>query len=134
VRLHSRVSSRRLLPALALLAVVGMSVALATNNPVLSVIGFASLGVGVALLVPTAFSAAYSAGGAGSAIPIVAASGWIGLLLGPPLIGHLAELVGLSAALVTIPVTLSIAGIAIRCTTAFEAADEFHREVAAPAG
>jgi MFS family permease len=134
VRLHSRVSSRRLLPALALLAVVGMSVALATNKPVLSVIGFASLGVGVALLVPTAFSAAYSAGGAGSAIPVVAASGWLGLLLGPPLIGHLAELVGLSAALVTIPVTLSIAGIAIRCTTAFEAADEFHREVAAPAG
>lgn len=134
VRLHSRVSSRRLLPALALLAVVGMSVALATNNPVLSVIGFASLGVGVALLVPTAFSAAYSAGGAGSAIPVVAASGWLGLLLGPPLIGHLAELVGLSAALVTVPVTLSIAGIAIRCTTAFEAADEFHREVAAPAG
>ena len=127
IRLHSRVSSRRLLPALASVAVVGMCVTLATANPVVSVIGFATLGAGVALLIPTAFSAAYSASGAGSAIAIVAATGWIGYLLGPPLIGQLAGRVGLAAALVTIPVMISIAGIAIRCTTAFDAADEFHR-------
>ncbi|ORA21974.1 MFS transporter [Mycobacterium angelicum] len=130
IQLHARVSSRRLLPALALLAVVGMSVMLATANPVVSVIGFACLGAGVALLVPTAFSAAYSASGAGSAIAIVAATGWVGYLLGPPLIGQLSGYFGLPAALVTIPVTISIAAIAIRCTTAFDAADEFHREVA----
>ncbi|MCV7075676.1 MFS transporter [Mycobacterium szulgai] len=130
IRLHARVSSRRLLPALALLAVVGMSVMLATAHPVISVIGFACLGAGVALLVPTAFSAAYSASSAGSAIAIVAATGWVGYLLGPPLIGRLSGYFGLPAALVTIPVTISIAGIAILCTTAFDAADEFHREVA----
>jgi MFS family permease len=123
IRLHARVSSRRLLPALALLAAVAMSVTLATANPVLSVIGFAGLGAGVALLIPTAFSAAYSASGAGSAIAIVAATGWVGYLLGPPLIGHLSELVGLSGALVT-----------IGFTTALDEADNFHREVAAPAG
>lgn len=133
IRLHSRVPSRQLLPALALLAVVGMSVTLATGNPVVGVIGFACLGAGVALLIPTAFSAAYSASGAGSAIAIVAATGWLGYLLGPPLIGHLSGHVGLSAALITIPVTLSIAGFAIRYTTAFDAADEFHRDVATPA-
>lgn len=126
--LHLRVSSRRLLPALALFAAVGMSVTLATANPVLSVIGFASLGAGVALLVPTSFSAAYSASTAGSAISIVASTGWVGYLLGPPLIGHLAGLVGLSAALTTIPVILSVAAIVIRCSTAFDAADDFHRE------
>ena len=134
IRLHARVSSRRLLPALALLAAVAMSVTLATANPILSVIGFAGLGAGVALLIPTAFSAAYSASGAGSAIAIVAATGWVGYLLGPPLIGHLSELVGLSGALVTIPVMMSIVAIAIRCTTALDEADNFHREVAAPAG
>jgi MFS family permease len=128
IRLHSRVPSRRLLPALALLAVVGMSVTLATANPIVSVIGFASLGAGVALLVPTAFSAAYSASSAGSAISIVAATGWLGYLLSPPLIGHLAGSIGLSAALVTIPVMISLAGIAIRFSGAFDAADEFHRE------
>ena len=75
IRLCSRVSARRLLPALALFAAAGMGVTLATANPVVSVAGFACLGVGVALLVPTAFSAAYGAGGAGSAIAIVAATG-----------------------------------------------------------
>lgn len=132
-RLHARVPSRRLLPALALVAVVGMSVTLATANPAVSLLGFAALGVGVALLVPTAFSAAYSASGAGSAIAIVAATGWLGYLLGPPLIGHLSGWVGLSAALVTIPVTMSIVGVAIRRTAAFDKADEFHRDVATPA-
>lgn len=133
IRLHARVPSRRLLPALAVLAAAAMGVTLATANPVLSVIGFAALGAGVALLVPTAFSAAYSASGGGSAIAIVAATGWVGYLLAPPLIGHLAQWVGLAGALVTIPVTISIAAIAIRYTTAFDKADEFHREVAIPA-
>ena len=92
-------------------------------------IGFAGLGAGVALLVPTAFSAAYSASSAGSAIALVATTGWVGYLLGPPLIGHLAGWVGLSAALITIPVMISVAGAVIGCTRAFDAADEFHRDV-----
>lgn len=127
MRLHARVTARRLLPALALLGVVGMGVTLATANPVLSVIGFACLGAGVALLVPTAFSAAYAAGNGGSAIALVAATGWVGYLLSPPLIGHLAQWIGLAAALVTIPVMLSIAAVAIAGSRAFDAADEFHR-------
>lgn len=132
LRLHSRVPARVLLPALAVLAAAAMGVTLATAQPVVSVLGFAVLGAGVALLVPTAFSAAYSASGGGSAIALVAATGWVGYLLGPPLIGHLAQWVGLAGALAVIPVTLTIAGIAIRRTTAFDQADEFHREVAAP--
>lgn len=132
-RLHARVPSRRLLPALALVSVVGMGVTLASANAGVSVLGFAALGVGVALLVPTAFSAAYGASEAGSAIAIVAATGWLGYLLGPPLIGHLSGRVGLSAALLTIPVMMSIVGVAIRYTPAFDKADEFHRDVATPA-
>lgn len=131
LRLHSRIPSRRLLPALALLAALGMGVTLAVADPVVSVAGFALLGAGVALLVPTAFSAAYPAGRGGSAIAIVAATGWVGYLLGPPLIGQLSGLFGLSAALLVIPVMLCVAGIAIRGSRAFDAADEFHREAAA---
>lgn len=132
-RLHARMPSRRLLPVLALVAVVGMSATLASADPWIGVLGFTALGAGVALLVPTAFSAAYGASGAGSAIAIVAATGWLGYLLGPPLIGQLSGRVGLSAALVTIPVMMAIIGIAIRCTPAFDKADEFHRDVATPA-
>lgn len=127
MRMHARVSARRLLPGLALLGAVAMSVTLATADPVISVIGFACLGAGVALLVPTAFSAAYSAGSSGSAIALVAATGWVGYLLGPPLIGHLAQWVGLAGALVIIPVVISVAAVAISVTSAFDAADEFHR-------
>lgn len=126
-RLQARFAARRLLPALAVVAAIAMSVTLLLANPAVTVIGFACLGAGLALLVPTAFSAAYSAGNGGSAIAVVAASGWLGYLLGPPLIGHLAEWFGLSAALVTIPVMVTVAAVAIRCTTAFDAADEFHR-------
>ena len=131
IRLHARLSARRLLPALAVFAAVTMCVTLATADPVISVLGFACLGAGVALLVPTALSAAYSAGTGGSAIALVAATGWLGNLLGPPLIGHLAQWFGLSAALLTIPAVLSVAAIAIAGTAAFKVADEFHRE---PAG
>lgn len=123
LRLRS-VPRRLLLPSLALFAAAVMTVTLATANPVVGVLGFASLGAGVALLVPAAFSAAYTAGGAGSAIASVAATGWCGYLLGPPLIGHLAERIGLSAALATVPVMISIAAIAIRYTRAFDAAHE----------
>jgi hypothetical protein len=51
----------------------------------------------------------------------------MGYLLGPPLIGHLAQWAGLSVALVTIPVVLSLAALAIAAGSAFDAADEFHR-------
>jgi len=130
MRLHKRVSSRTLLPALALLAAAAMGVTLAVGDPVVSVVGFAFLGAGVALLVPTVFSAAYSASAAGSAISLVAATGWVGYLLGPPLIGHLSGWWGLSAALATIPVVMSIAAVGIRYSTAFDKADEFHRDAA----
>ncbi|MEB4208527.1 MFS transporter [Mycobacterium sp. 94-17] len=132
-RLHRRVSSRRLLPALALMAVAGMSVALAASSAWVSVLGFAALGVGVALLVPTAFSAAYGVSGGGSTIALVAATGWTGYVLGPPLIGHLSGRVGLSAALATIPIMMAMVGVAIRCSPAFDRADEFHRDAAEPA-
>ncbi|MEE6175597.1 MFS transporter [Mycobacterium sp. 050134] len=120
LRLHARVPGRRLLPALALVAATGMSAALATGAAGAAVVGFACLGAGVALLVPSAFSAAYSAGAAGSSIAVVAATGWVGYLLGPPLIGHLAGRFGLSVALVTIPVMMTIVAIAIRCSPAFD--------------
>ncbi|WAJ45893.1 MFS transporter [Mycobacterium sp. Aquia_216] len=129
--LQARLRARVLLPALALFAAIAMGVTLAIGNPVASVIGFACLGTGVALLVPTAFSAAYSAGNAGSSIAVVAASGWLGYLLGPPLIGHLADWIGLTEALVTIPVMVFVAAIAVRCTRAFDAADDFHEDAAA---
>jgi MFS family permease len=121
--LQARVPVRVLLPILALVPAVGMSAALLVSSTIVGILGFASLGIGLALVVPNAFSAASAAtdgaGKAGSAIATVAAMGWIGYVSGPPLIGHLAELVGLRGALVVLPVLALSIATAIRFSSAF---------------
>ena len=130
-RLYERVSIRWLLPSLALFAAVGLCVTLVTANLVVTLLGFAALGAGVALLVPAAMTAAYSPIDAGTAIAVVAAIGWVGYLIGPPLIGQVAQWAGLSAALTTVPIMMTLVAIVIRFTNAFDAADAFP-EAAAP--
>lgn len=124
-RLYRRVPIRWLLPSLAVFAAAGLSITLITANVVLTLLGFAALGAGVALLVPAAMTAAYSPIDAGTAIAAVAAIGWVGYLIGPPLIGQLAQWAGLSAALVTVPIMMTLVAIVIRSTNAFDAADAF---------
>jgi MFS family permease len=123
--LYRRISVRSLLPTLALFAAVGLCVTLVTADFMVTLLGFAALGAGVALLVPAAMTAAYSPSDAGTAIALVAAIGWVGYLIGPPLIGQLAQWVGLTAALVTVPVMMTLVAIAIRFTNAFDGADTF---------
>jgi len=129
-RLYGRISIRWLLPSLALFAAAGLSVTLVTANLALTLLGFAALGAGVALLVPAAMTAAYSPVDAGTAIAVVAAIGWVGYLIGPPLIGQVAQWAGLPVALATVPIMMMLVGIAIRFTNAFDAADTFPKPTA----
>jgi MFS family permease len=126
--LQRKFASRTLLPALALISAAGLGIALAWAQPVVALIGFAALGIGLALVVPTAFSAAGVATGsgnnAGAAIATVAALGWIGYVCGPPLIGHLAQLVGLETALWVLPALTIVIAIVVRSTHAFTAAPD----------
>jgi hypothetical protein len=72
------------------------------------ILGFAALGVGLACVVPLVFVAA--AGDdphPGPALAAVSTPGYLGFLLGPPVIGGLAELVGLGTALALLPVLLA---------------------------
>ena len=55
----------------------------------------------------------------------MAAIGWVGYLIGPPLIGQVAQRAGLSAALATVPIMMTLVAIVIGFTAAFEAADAF---------
>ncbi|WP_069165249.1 MFS transporter [Nocardia altamirensis] len=117
--LQSRFRNASLLPALALVFAAGMSVALLARQPIVGLLGFAAMGIGLALIVPSAFSAAGAASqdnsptNAGSAIATVAALGWLGYVSGPPLIGHLADVVGLDTALWVLPLlALAIAATA----------------------
>jgi MFS family permease len=112
-----RLPTNRLLPILAALATAAMAIALTSDTQLTSLIGFAFLGAGLALVVPTVFRAAGNLPGLapGIGIATVSAYGWAGFVSGPPLIGTLAGIFGLRAALTVIPtLTLIITLVSAR--------------------
>jgi MFS family permease len=94
-RLAERVDAPTLARGGALLAAGGIVAALTVGTTPVAILGFTCLGAGVANVFPLVLR---SAGGA-LAIAAVSTTGYMGFLLGPPVIGGAAELVGLRAAL-----------------------------------
>jgi MFS family permease len=96
-----RLGNRRTLLGAGLLAAFGMVLALATREPLLVVAGFLAVGLALSAVVPIAFSVAgdLAPGHAGAAVSVITTLGYGGFLLGPVLVGGLAEVVGLRAAL-----------------------------------
>jgi MFS family permease len=92
----------------ALIALTGGLVVVLVPSVAAAIVGFAALGIGLACVVPLVFVAA--AGNdpePGPALAAVSTPGYVGFLLGPPVIGGLAEVVGLGAALALLPVLLA---------------------------
>jgi len=85
----------------ALLGGAGVLAALLAGAPAAAVAGFACLGAGLAMIVPSVFRAAAAVPGVapGPALATVSTVGYTGFLAGPPVIGALAELASLPAAL-----------------------------------
>ena len=85
---------------------VGLLIGLFSDRLEGAMIGFACLGFGLANSVPILFSSASRIPGVnpGTGIAGVATLGYGGFLIGPPLIGTLAELIGLDRALLLIVV------------------------------
>lgn len=85
----------------AVLAACGLGVALVGGTTLLALAGVACVGAGYAIIVPLVFSAAGRAnhGSPGVAIASVTTLGYLGFLVGPPLIGFAADLLGLRGAL-----------------------------------
>ena len=99
----------------------GMGLALVTREPVLVVAGFLIVGLSLAAVAPIAFSMAgdVAPGGTGAAVSVVTTLGYGGFLLGPVIVGGLAEFTGLRTALLTIAAAgLVIAVLALRVSTA----------------
>ena len=94
-----------------LLTAAGMTLALATREPLLVVAGFLLVGLSLSGVAPIAFSIAgdLAPKRAGEAISVVTTLGYGGFLLGPVIVGGLAEFLGLRTALATI----AVAGIFI---------------------
>ena len=86
----------------------GLMLACLGKNFVVSVAGFGLVGVGLANCVPLIFSAAarQSDTGFGRGIAAVASAGYFGFFAGPPLIGSIAQWIGLQSALLMVAVTL----------------------------
>ncbi|OPC84832.1 hypothetical protein B4N89_05975 [Embleya scabrispora] len=97
----------RVLRVGALIAALGMTIALVTPWPAVSVLGFTLFGIGVAPVAPVTFSAAGNTPGVPAAWAISRVTGiaYIGLLAGPPVIGFIAHHTSLTTAL-AIPAVL----------------------------
>lgn len=101
----ARFGGRAVVGTLAAVAVVVFTAALLIGQPWAALLGFATLGLGVACAVPVVFSSAAALPGrqAAHAIAAVSAAAWPGFLLGPPMIGGLAQAFTLPVALFVLP-------------------------------
>lgn len=113
-RLTMRVGPVRVARAGAVVASVGMTLGLAVPSAALVVAGYLLVGIGLAPIVPIAFSAAGNVdpGRAGASLSAVVAIGYLGSVLAPIAIGFLADSFGLRAAL-TLPVVLALLAAAL---------------------
>ncbi|WME23874.1 MFS transporter [Brachybacterium sp. GU-2] len=101
-RLGDRVTAR----VGALIALVGMSIALVLPSPATALLGFAAAGWGIATLFPAAFRTADNLPGVPSGVGITVV-GWfarLGFFLTPPLVGALADALTLRYALWLVPI------------------------------
>lgn len=99
--LVARFGAVSLVRASGLSAAAGLALALSTDLPWISLVGFALVGAGCSTVVPCVFSAAGRMPGVrtGVALASVTTMGYMGFLIGPPLIGFVAEGIGLRGAL-----------------------------------
>jgi len=106
-RLAARFGPGRLVSGCGVVAGIGLAGALIGGSPALGLVGFALFGAGLSSTFPQLLSTAgnIQTSRSGTGIARVAGAGYLGLLVGPVLIGSFAGLVGLRLAL-GIPVIL----------------------------
>lgn len=97
-RARTRFGDEAMVRAGALLSALGLGLALLARDPLPATLGFALSGLGLSNVVPVMYGAAGHALH-GRGIAQVATIGYGGFLLGPPLIGFLAQRFGLPASL-----------------------------------
>ena len=101
---RTRVSERQMVRGGAVLSAVAMAVVLVFARPWIAIAGFAVVGVGLATIVPLLYNAATRVPGVSRAAAIASVSsiGYVGFMIGPPIIGGIAHLTTLSVAMATL--------------------------------
>ena len=92
-----------------LIAAAGLAVAGLSPTPALAIVAFAFCGIGIANMVPIAFSAAGNQPGmsSGAGLSVVTTMGYCGILVAPSAIGFIGEQVGLG------PVFIALSGLLV---------------------
>ncbi|MGH2460981.1 MAG: MFS transporter [Chloroflexota bacterium] len=108
--LRARLTMAPLLRLSGGIAAFGLGIALVAGQPVVALLGFACVGLGLANVVPLIFSAAGRLPNVppGTAIAAVATVGYLGFLAGPPLIGFAAQAATLPVALGLVVVSTAL--------------------------
>lgn len=104
--LRRRVAPQRLLAGSALLAAAAMTAALLVAPPLAVLLALAGVGLGLANAIPLLFAASARVPGATPAagLAVVSSLGWLGVVLGPPIVGGVSETWSLSAGLALVVV------------------------------
>jgi predicted MFS family arabinose efflux permease len=99
--LRMRFSERSILRVGGLTTAVSMATVLISGVPWIAIVGYAFVGAGLAQVVPILYNAATRVPGSSRAAAIASISsiGYAGFMVGPPLIGGIAQAVSLTAAL-----------------------------------
>jgi MFS family permease len=97
---------KRTVQASGILIAMGLSIAVLFPNLVTAIIGFLLVGFGVSSVVPMVYSEAGRSHtvAPGVALAAVSSIGFLGFLIGPPLIGMVAGLAGLQTSFVIIAI------------------------------
>ncbi|WP_326019023.1 MFS transporter [Streptomyces endophyticus] len=96
--------------------------ALASNDALFALCGYTALGLGLSVVVPVVFSVAGGLGGEqfGPCLTYVSSINGTGMLMGPPLIGFVAEGTGLRAALGLVGVLAVLSAVLMYAFTEFQ--------------
>jgi predicted MFS family arabinose efflux permease len=117
-RLAARLGGIAMVRAGLAVAAVALGGALIVDRFLASIVALGVMGLGLGPVVPFVFRAAAAAGGrGGTALPIVVTAGYAGSIVGPLIVGFVADSLGLRAAL-TLPVLAC--GVAAFAATAIQ--------------
>ncbi len=103
-RLMNHMGYKKLLMLNGLFIIIGMSLSLIFELPVIVIIGFSMIGLGVSSVFPVVYIIASKNKSMAPAVALAAVSsvGFTGFLLGPPIIGFIAQQIGLRLSLVIV--------------------------------
>lgn len=116
----------RTITLITVVGAAGLAIGLATGTLAGAVVGFALLGLGLSVMVPVVFSTAADGAAPGPAIATVSTLGYSGFLIGPTMIGLIAQGTSVPFALWLLPLFTCTGGalgiVAVRMTAARRAA------------